>query len=146
MRIAIESYLKGVKELIKKEQADKGISASGFSAESLREEANDTGGQLFGAHYFRYQGDGRGPGKFPPIEAIMEWIVVKGIEKRDNISDRSLAFLIARKIAEKGTEIHLDPSKGINFGEIIKTGLDDLMKEVAKNKALIIVSPISKIQ
>ncbi|MCB0515185.1 MAG: hypothetical protein KDD49_03870 [Bacteroidetes bacterium] len=48
---------------------------------------------------------GRKPGKFPPIKAIMQWIEDKGIKPiYDNISTSSLAFLIARKIAQEGTK------------------------------------------
>jgi hypothetical protein len=42
---------------------------------------------------------GRGPGRFPPEDSIEDW-VSKKISRRD----RSITYLIRRKIAEKGTD------------------------------------------
>ena len=49
---------------------------------------------------------GREPGKFPPIDSIKQWIIDKPITPTDNISIDSLAFLIARKIANEGTDYY----------------------------------------
>lgn len=47
---------------------------------------------------------GRRAGKMPPIEAIEKWLNTKGIKPiEDNMKVSTLAFLIARKIAEEGT-------------------------------------------
>lgn len=56
--------------------------------------------------YWKYVEYGRKPGKFPPIDAIKMWIDVKPILPRA-INGKlptkpQLAFLIARKIAQKG--------------------------------------------
>jgi len=53
--------------------------------------------------YMPYPLTGRNAGKFPPKEAIEQWIVDKGIVP-DDISIESLAFLIGRKIAKEGTD------------------------------------------
>lgn len=45
---------------------------------------------------------GRGPGKMPPTGPILEWINERNITPND-ISPKSLAFLIARKIGLEGT-------------------------------------------
>jgi len=61
--------------------------------------------QLYGESYTEQLVFGRAPGKFPPIKAIEQWILDKGIStigKQIKIS--SLAFLIARKIAQQGTK------------------------------------------
>ena len=44
---------------------------------------------------------GRRPGKRPPMDAILRWIVFKGISTPN---PRTLAFLIARSIGKKGTK------------------------------------------
>lgn len=60
------------------------------------------------ADYWKYIEHGTSP-HFPPISAILKWIEVKPIIPRPDSkgripSSKSLAFLIARKISEVGTE------------------------------------------
>lgn len=58
--------------------------------------------------YWKYVENGREPGKFPPIDSIMEWISVKPIlpdERTGKLpTEKQLSFLIARKIANEGIE------------------------------------------
>lgn len=59
--------------------------------------------------YWYYVEHGRGPGKFPPPDAIRTWIEVKPITPTPGMNGRTptveqLTFLISRKIAEEGTE------------------------------------------
>ena len=61
------------------------------------------------ADYFKFVENGRGPGKFPPVDKIREWISVKPITpypgKNGKIpSVEQLSFLIGRKIATEGTD------------------------------------------
>lgn len=60
------------------------------------------------ADYYYYIENGRGPGKFPPIDKILEWIRVKPILPREINgklpTEKQLAFLIGRKIAREGFE------------------------------------------
>lgn len=79
-----------------------GMKASGQWLESLEVEAYETGAKIWGEDYTEYLVNGREPGKFPPIDAIKKWIEDKGIVSDIPVS--SLAFLIARKIANEGTE------------------------------------------
>lgn len=57
--------------------------------------------------YWKWANDGRKPGKMPPSAPIEQWISKRGILPRsghDTPSARKgLAFLIRRKIGEKGT-------------------------------------------
>jgi hypothetical protein len=78
------------------------INASGNLEASVRFELTDTTLTFYAANYWPYADAGREPGKFPPIENIMQWILDKGIQSTD-IPLKSQAFLIARKIAETGT-------------------------------------------
>lgn len=64
-------------------------------------------------HYWKWVGNGRGPGKFPPIESLEKWITAKHITPQPMTlksgrtvipTMKSLAFLIARSIAENGTQ------------------------------------------
>ena len=62
------------------------------------------------APHWKYVENGRRPGKFPPIDNILEWVKVKPQLARPNrldrkeISPKQLAFLVARKIATSGIQ------------------------------------------
>ena len=91
------------------------VNASGRLSKSLRHWVRETKTQTvvtFGAsypgnRYALFADQGRGAGKMPPIKAIEQWIKEKPltIQRRGGkkMSVRSLAFVIARKIGEKGT-------------------------------------------
>ena len=90
-------------DLIKAYDA-KGMRASGKFAESLEVKVDGLKAQLWGESYAQQLETGRRAGAFPPISAIEQWIVDKGIANKiqGQISISSLAFLIARKIAQRG--------------------------------------------
>ena len=59
--------------------------------------------------YWYYVENGRRAGKWPPIQNILDWIKIKPVLPRPNAKGKlptpqQLAFLIARKIGEEGTE------------------------------------------
>ena len=59
--------------------------------------------------YWYYVENGRKAGKWPPIDNILRWITVKPVLPRPNAEGKlptpqQLAFLIARKIGEEGTQ------------------------------------------
>ena len=59
--------------------------------------------------YWYFVENGRKAGKWPPIDNILNWITVKPVLPRPNAEGKlptpqQLAFLIARKIGEEGTE------------------------------------------
>ena len=59
--------------------------------------------------YWYYVENGRKAGKWPPIDNILNWIKIKPVLPRPNAEGKlptpqQLAFLIARKIGEEGTE------------------------------------------
>lgn len=76
-------------------------------------------GELHANHYWYYLVHGRAPGKMPPIESILGWLIKKGIQAADNISQNSLAYLIARKIGRVGTDIFLGRRPGMAFDQIV---------------------------
>lgn len=59
--------------------------------------------------YWYYVENGRGPGGFPPVNKILEWIRVKPILPQPDANgklptENQLAYLIGRKIANEGFE------------------------------------------
>ena len=106
-----QQLIKGF-ELIKTDIAilydTKGMRASGDFVESLEVEVVDTekgyNAKLFGNDYAQQLETGRRAGSFPNIAMIRKWIIDKGVfaQALQTITLSSLAFLIARKIANEG--------------------------------------------
>lgn len=73
--------------------------------------------------YYKWVEEGRKPGKFPPIDKMLEYIRVKPVipdERNGRIPDeKQLAFLIARKIANEGIE------PGYQLRDSIKETMED---------------------
>ena len=100
----IENYLEVMKNAISSNITTTGRKASGRTAKSLQVEMSEVGGRIVGRQYFQGLEVGRPKGKVPYNfrNIIKQWIIDKGIDV-DNI-DQS-AYLIARKIREKGTNM-----------------------------------------
>jgi len=86
-----------------------GMKASGDwerEAESVVESKGTvTTGKVKGLPYTNQLVSGRKPGEFPPVKQIEKWLYDKGIKPiEDEMKLSSLAFLIARKIAQEGTK------------------------------------------
>jgi hypothetical protein len=129
---SINKFMKRISDAYIDDQIRKGIFSSGRSAQSLRSVTEPTGGKLFGKDYFHFQKVGRRPGRFPPIDAILQWITDKGI--RSDIPIKSLAYLIARKIAQSGTRIFQRKSQGLDVQDEIIEARKDLVREIAEIK------------
>lgn len=95
--------------------------------------------------YWWYVENGRKAGKWPPIDKILEWVTVKPVLPRERKGElptpkelEQLAFLIARKIGEEGTEGTGDLSYSIDkvferYREKIYTAIyDDVDNAVIK--------------
>ena len=82
----------------------KGMRASGNFAESLDVIIGDSFAELWGDEYAEQLEYGRNSGGFPPLKDIEDWILDKGVFTAvlEEIKLSSLAYLIARKIAEQG--------------------------------------------
>ena len=85
--------------------------------------------------YWYYVENGRKAGKWPPIDNILRWIRVKPVLPRPNAEGKlptpqQLAFLIARKIGEEGTEGTQDLRKATdtiwdNFEDRLYEAIDE---------------------
>jgi hypothetical protein len=83
-----------------------GASATGKSAASLRHTETDTRFTLYGNNSFSFMEVGRGPGGMPPIDNIKEWIKAKGIAIGEGQTLSGLAYGIAKKISQQGTQLY----------------------------------------
>ena len=109
----LNEYAEKAKELYKRKLTDKEINASYKLLNSVETTVKRNDDEFIVtinlADYWIFVENGRGPGKFPPIDKILEWIRVKPIipysDSRGRLpTEEQLAFLISRKIAEQGTE------------------------------------------
>lgn len=137
-RDIINSYLETIKAGLVNDASAKGQK---IPVSSMEIEVNDTEGKLWAAHYFKYLVVGRGPGKAPPPDAMEKFV-------RDNpdileearavwrsINERSLAFLIGRKIAREGTDIFTGKKPGIDLQGMIDAATPDFLERVAYAQA-----------
>ena len=109
----LDEYAEKAKELYKRKLTDKGINASYKLLNSVETTVKRNDDEFIVSinleDYWIFVENGRKAGRFPPIDKILEWIRVKPVIPYSDSSGRlpteeQLAFLIARKIAEQGTE------------------------------------------
>lgn len=109
----LNEYAEKSEELYKRKLTDKGINASYKLLNSVetvvRRNDDEFTVSINLEPYWYYVENGRGPGKFPPVSKILDWIRIKPVipysDSRGRLpTEEQLAFLISRKISEQGTE------------------------------------------
>ena len=82
-----------------------GLRAFGeFEANTIAE-ATENSMEIKAPFHARMMENGRRKGKFPPPAEILRWVRLGKIQKKSDISDESLAYLIGRKIAREGIKV-----------------------------------------
>lgn len=104
------------------------VNASGKLANSIRFDVNNGVLKVYGLDYIYYLEKGRKSGKAPPRKAIEQWIVDKGIIS--DISTKSLAFLIQRKIAREGTTIYQQGGSDLLSGILTDKFLGEIKSDL----------------
>ena len=95
-----------------------------------------TGEVVAATDYARMAEEGTGSGGYPPLQTMLDWLSVKGIEPRDpDMDQRDLAFTIARQIAISGTPAQpfLEPALENNKAKAqrrINAAIDAALKEM----------------
>lgn len=143
----IQNILNRIIENIKLDASTKQqrIPVNSFRTEIV-ETAEHIEGRIYAAHYFRYLVLGRGPGKMPPREKIEAWVdknpdilaFFKTIFK--NITSKSLAYIIARKIGREGTQIYRGERPGIDYLGVLERSMPELVAEIARGEAVSILT------
>jgi hypothetical protein len=139
-------------ERLKKSIADD-ASSKGQKApvDKLRVEIDEKGGRLFAPHYFKYIITGRGPGKQPPPDAMLEFvqknpeIYAQAKATFKYLTEPQLAYLIGRKIARQGTDIYEGKKPGIDLLGIMEKELPELYKDIARNEAIGVQTAIKSV-
>lgn len=123
-----------------------GMRASGNWVQEKIVEATESGtvvsARIIGEKYTEQLQFGRKPGKFPPIASIEQWINDKGIVP--DIPVRSLAFLIARKIANEGTKYFKQGGTDLIDSVVTADRIDSIIDKVGIINVDAIVSGMVK--
>ena len=130
-----ERTIEGIRQNIRTKNVTEfgSMNASGKMADSLGYRIDENGLTIFSSEkYFTVLETGRKPGKRPPISVVEQWIKDKPIAS--DINPKSLAFLIARKIGEKGSLLYRQGGKSGVISDFInnqriKEDLIDLLDE-----------------
>lgn len=143
----LEDLLLKSAEEIRTLQISKGLYASGKSAAELDVNIVNTIGQIVDpAGSLEYQERGRGPGGVN-YKAIYDWLQWKkyGMNWESERERKTLAFLIARKIARYGTSTHIKGSPtGVISEPINAIALQEFITTLTNKKAIEITSDMLK--
>jgi len=132
-----ETHLEALRKAIIERLAEQGLDNSGIAGASLEIEDNE----LTGIFYLYYLDQGRGPGKLPPVDSIKEWVQSK-LSITDEEAD-NVAFAIAFKISEEGTEIKKDRGNGLLLEEMIEPMMKSLDKALPDFLSSIVLKFVS---
>ncbi len=123
---------------LKRKHVELGMKASGKWVEGLENTSKGNVGRVIGEPYTEQLVNGRRGGRFPPIEAIKQWIIDKGIVNniKGSISVSSLAFLIARKIAREGTKYYQQGGTDLVSAVITDERIQNIINMVGAQEAL----------
>jgi hypothetical protein len=118
---AVFNAVENLRLRIQQDLASKGIDNKKTASNSLHTEQTIESTRfntaLWGVNYIDYLNEGRAPGKFPPVDAINDWVATKPVPINP--------YLVGRKIALFGTAIYQDRSKGIELDKkIVQTALE----------------------
>lgn len=109
-----------VERFLKPKFIELGMNSSGNWLKSLGVRSANNEGEIMGPAYTEQLALGRKPGKRPPSDALIGWVNSKfGIYGKEA---ETAAFLIARKIGERGTDYYpngTDLLKILNSSEVI---------------------------
>ena len=125
-----EKHLNLLKQEIDAVLTRKNIDNTQSAANSLEV----VGNKLIGNSYIYYLDQGRGPGKFPPVNNIRDWV-----RQKLNIEEakvNGVAFLVGRKIATEGTAIYNDKSKGIELDNLIDKTINNIIADLPNEVAV----------
>lgn len=125
----LNEELESLRQRIVENHIQAGQRASGRTIKSLHVVVDDDHGILFGRKAFGVLETGRGPGKVPKgfYKIIRQWMIDKGIQVE---KPKSFAYLVARKIAEKGTRLYRTVKHEDIYSKDIEIAIQNIMNRV----------------
>lgn len=107
-RAALAEFMVGIATDVKDRINSGGYNATRTLINSIGTDITDglaTTGTLYAASHWKFLGNGRRPGKRPPIAPLVEWAKAKGIATTD-AQARSIAYRVATEISKRGSLDH----------------------------------------
>jgi len=110
--------------------------------QNFRQVNTEEEGILFGAAHLKYLVFGRGPGKFPPPDVMLNFVENNPDMLADaqriwrDITNKSLAYIIGRSISLHGTAIFRGDKPGIDFVGATEKFRPELLKNLVRNEAI----------
>jgi len=141
----IKKYLDSTVEAIKADAA-----AKGQSIPDMRVDMYEEGGRVISTDYFKYLVLGRGPGKAPPPDKMLDFVknkpdMLASAKKRFKyITEKELAYIIGQKIAREGTDIFKGKKPGVDLLGSMEKGMPDLLKSIARNEAVKVLTALKQ--
>lgn len=103
---------------------------TGSAEKSLEVIVNGNIFSLIGNEYFYNLQFGRKPGKYAPVDNIKDWVRSKlGITEESEIN--SVAYLVNRKLYNKGTTIYEGRSLGLALEDLILNTINTIQEKIA---------------
>ena len=135
VQATLEQYKEKIVTQLKDRLAQQGLVASGKLQNSIYGVVTQTGINIFAEDYGIFVEEGRGPGKMPPRNKILQWVESRNLQSINPKYKRpkDIAWMIARSIAEKGTiqRFGYQGSKFIDF--VSKNIMVSLTKDIEES-------------
>lgn len=136
----VSSELEALKQKVIENQKNSGQVASGRTIASMKVEVTEDGGVLWGRSPFGTLETGRKPGKVPAgfWKIIRQWVDDKGIQVQ---KPDSFAYLVARKIANEGTQLFRNGGRDDIYSPEVK----DTVERVSQGIGILFGSEVEHI-
>lgn len=136
----VSSELEALKQKVIENQKNSGQVASGRTIASMKVEVTEDGGVLWGRSPFGTLETGRKPGKVPAgfWKIIRQWMEDKGIQVQ---KPDSFAYLVARKIANEGTQLFRNGGRDDIYSPEVK----DTVERVSQGIGILFGSEVEHI-
>lgn len=136
----VSSELEALKQKVIENQKNSGQVASGRTIASMKVEVTEDGGVLWGRSPFGTLETGRKPGKVPAgfWKIIRQWMDDKGIQVQ---KPDSFAYLVARKIANEGTQLF----RNGGMDDIYSPEVKDTVERVSQGIGILFGSEVEHI-
>lgn len=136
----VSSELEALKQKVIENQKNSGLVASGRTIASMKVEVTEDGGVLWGRSPFGTLETGRKPGKVPAgfWKIIRQWMDDKGIQVQ---KPDSFAYLVARKIANEGTQLFRNGGRDDIYSPEVK----DMVERVSQGIGILFGSEVEHI-